>query len=125
MRHFPKEIYSSAARTATPASVEIKTPIFNGIHLITDVTATAATPSITPKIEAYDSVSGKWYELVSGAAITATGTSVLKLGDDLEAVSNTVANDYLPGKIRITMTHADADSITYSVGANLFEGAVI
>ena len=85
----------------------------------TKVTALAATPSVVPTIDAKDDLSGKWYNLLTGVAITATGTTVLKVGRGLAAVANAAAADGLPGTLRLVMTHGDADSITYSAAAHL------
>ena len=41
----------------------------------------------------------------------------MQVGKDLEIVANEAASDILPSEYRITFTHTDADSITYSVGA--------
>ena len=113
------EILSSKARTATESSVVQKSRDFDGIHVIIDVTAVTATPSVVPTIEGYDPISGKYYTLLTGVAITATGTTVLKVFPNATAVANVSVNDFVPLNFRVTMTHGDADSITYSVSANL------
>jgi len=113
------EAYASAARTATPTPVAIGSDGRAMAHVVVVATAAAATPSVVPAIEAYDPVSATWYPLLTGAAITGTGTTVLKLGPGLTAVPNVCAADFLPGQFRVSMTHADADSITYSVGVHM------
>jgi hypothetical protein len=112
-------VYASAARTATPTSVEFGSRGAHGLHLVIDVTAVSATPSVTPLIEGYSGPSNVWYELLTGSAITATGTTVLKIYPGIGAIANAAASDVVPNKLRVTMTHADADSITYSVDALL------
>lgn len=114
-----QEVYASAARTATPDTIELEVPGgTHYAHVVIDVTAVTATPSVTFTVSGVDRVSGKIYTLLASAAITATGTTVLRIGPALTAAANTVANDVLPPVIRFTATHADADSITYSVGAH-------
>ena len=54
----------------------------------------------------------------AGPAITATGTTVLRVHPEIPAAANLIAQDFLPEIYRVVMTHADADSITYSVGVN-------
>jgi hypothetical protein len=112
-------VYASAARTATPTAVEVPTQGRQRLHLVIVATAAAATPSVVPTIDAYDAASATWYNLLTGNAITATGTTTLKIGPGFPGSANAVSADMLPGLIRITMTHADADSLTYSVGLHL------
>lgn len=113
------ELYASAARTTTPTAVTFDAGTAASLHLVIDVTAATATPSVVPTIDAYDALSGKWYNMLTGLAITATGTTVLKVGRGIAAVANAAAADALPGHLRLTMTHADSDSITYTAAAHL------
>lgn len=110
---------ASAARTATNNSGDIANNSGNSVHVIINVTAATATPSVVPTIQGKDTVSGAYYNLLVGAAITGTGTTVLKVYPNAVAVANLVANDFVPKTFRVLMTHADADSITYSIGVNL------
>lgn len=110
---------ASEARTATNNSGDLTNSFHKGCHVIIDVTATADTPSVVPTIQGKDSVSGKYYTLLVGAAITTTGTTVLRVYPDLAPSANLIADDIVPSKFRVLMTHADADSITYSVGVSL------
>lgn len=113
-------IFASAARTATPDTQEFELPAgTNYGHFIIDCTAVTATPSVVFTISGVDRLSGKVYTILASAAITGTGTTVLKVGPGLTAAANLVANDILPSVIRITATHGDADSITYSMGAHV------
>lgn len=108
--------FASAARTATPTAATFT--IYNGAYLsvVIDVTAIAATPSVVFNIEAQDAVSGQWITLLASAAIVATGTTTLRIGPSLTAAANLVANDFVRRNMRIRPVHANADSITYSVG---------
>jgi len=117
-RRSARTLFASAARTAT-ASSDDQYSSEPGLHLVIDVTAVAATPSVVPTIQGKDALSGKYYTILTGAAITATGTTVLKVYPGIEPLANGAASDVLPGTWRVTMTHADADSITYSVAAHL------
>ena len=109
----------SAARIATNNSDDLTNSQHRGCHVIIDVTDITATPSVVPTIQGKDSLSGKYYTLLVGAAITATGTTILKVYPGLTADANLVTNDIVPSKFRILMTHGDADSITYSVSVSL------
>ena len=106
-------IYASAARTATPTVVTKRVDGYKGCVLTIDATAASATPSVTPKIEGVMS-SGAVYPLLTGAAITGTGQTALKIYPGITAASNVAVSDLLPQTIKITFTHGDADSITYS-----------
>lgn len=110
-------IHASSARTATPSASDIH-DMHIGAHIIIDVTAVSATPSVVPVIQGLDEVSGKYYAILTGIAITATGTTVLKVGPNIQALANGAAKDFLPAIWRVTMTHGDSDSITYSVSYN-------
>lgn len=113
-------VYASAARTATPTAVTVATGRYNYLTVVVDVTASAATPSVVLTIDGYDTVSGKYKTLLTSAAFTgSTETRRFTISPSTVAVANLAANDILSDTIRITMTHGDADSITYSVGAHL------
>ena len=113
------ELLASAARTASVDSADFTNYNGLGAHFIIDVSAIAATPSIVPTIQGKDPVSGNYYDILVGAAITTVGTTVLKVHPGISPLADGAANDILPRTFRISITAADADSITYSVGANL------
>lgn len=106
-------IFDSAARTAT-TSATIITGSCAGLFFI-NVTATSATPSVVFTIDGQDPISGAAYNILTSAAITATGLTVLRVHPALSAAANTIAKDMLPAAVKVTATHADSDSITYSV----------
>ena len=56
--------------------------------------------------------------LYQSVARTATGTTVLRVHPEIPAAANLTAQDFLPETYRVTMTHGDADSITYTVAVN-------
>lgn len=114
-------VLPSLARTATPDTQEFDVQVAEGdaLHLVIDVTAIVTTPSITVTISGVDRVSGKTYTVLASAAITTVSTTVLKVGAGLVAAANLVANDVLPPVFRVTVTHGNANSITYSVVGQL------
>jgi len=112
-------LLASAARTATANTEVTNTEGYKGAIVVIDVTVDPASASITPHIEGKDDLSDKWYTILSGAAIAATGTTVLRVFPGATAAANTVANDQLPATWRFRMAVADTDSITYSVNAIL------
>lgn len=114
-----KTLLASAARTATVDSGEQNNVGHRGVHIIIDVTAIAATPSVVFDIQGKDPASGKWYTILASAAITGVGTTVLALYPGIGETANVKESDVLPAMWRVNAVHGDADSITYSVGANL------
>lgn len=125
-------ILPSLARTASPADsilefntgdLGITVPSMQqvtNLHVIINVTAVTATPSVVPEILTADPASGTLYPLLTGAAITAVTAvpTVLRVGRDMEPAANLAARDIIPENILLRFTHADADSITYSVAVS-------
>lgn len=109
-------VYPSAARTATPDTVELEVGDSDGVTLVIDVTALTATGTLTVKVSGVDRVSGKIFDLLATPSITATGTKVLQIGPSLPTAANSTANVVVPNVIRVTATHGNGVSITYSVG---------
>ncbi len=112
-------VLASAARTATPTTVDIITYNARGIRVTLNETAHADTPSVVLSINAKDPVSGVYTALLSSAAITGEGTTTMVVYPGCVAVANTVANLPLARTIGIIVTHSNTDSITYSVSAEL------
>lgn len=111
--------FASAARTATGNSGDLYNGQHRGLHLVIDVTAIVSTPSVVFTIQGKDDLSGQYYTILASAAITGTGTTVLRVYPGLTASANVTANDALPLTWRVLATHGNANSITYSVGACL------
>lgn len=112
-------LYASAARTAAPTLVDQTNEGAKGVHVVIDVTAVTADPSVVFTIEGKDPASGKYYTILASAAIVGTGTTVLRVFPGATAAANLTANDVIPKTWRVKCVHADTDSITYSVGASL------
>ena len=110
------EILTSAARTST-VTTDFENKTFRGAKFVVDVTAISGSAEITVKIEGKDSVSEKTFTILESSAINATGTTVLTIHPGISDVANEKASDILPRNVKVTVTHANADSITYSVSA--------
>jgi hypothetical protein len=111
-------LLASAARTTTVSTADQTNYNGDAIDVVLDVT-NAGTGSITVTIEGKDALSGKYYTLLAGAAVVANGTTVYRVGPGLTAAANAVANFRVPRTWRVTVTHNNANPITYSVGASL------
>lgn len=126
-------LYDSTPRTATPSSTAVRVnALYRGLHVAINVTAVGSmpTPSVTPAIWGFTPTAvdlsgnpsaGTEYLLLEGAAITETGTTVLKVYPGIAPLANAAASDFLPFLWKVTMDHANAGTITYSVFA-LLEG---
>ena len=107
--------FASIARIATPDPVDVDMGRAHGMVVIIDVTAASVTPSVVFNVDGFDPLSQKTWTLLDSAAITGTGTTVLRVGPGLTASANAVADDMIPAIVRIAPVHADADPITYTV----------
>lgn len=112
-----KTVLVSAARTATVSSADLTNHNARGVHVIIDVTLDPALASVTFTVEGKDPVSGVYYTILTSAAIIATGTTALTVYPGVTETANVKESDVIPRTWRVTATHVDADSITYSVGA--------
>jgi hypothetical protein len=119
MRKTYVTLFGSAARTATENGADQINNNYTSAHITIDATAVTATPSVVFTVQGKDPVSGKYYTILASAAITGTGTTVLRVFPAATPAANLAANDFIPHVWRVIATHGDADSITYTVGASL------
>lgn len=89
-----------------------------GAHFVFNLTSNASTANINPTISHYSTAGGIYYSLLT-STISATGATVLKLGIGLESTTNQ-QNDYLPQKVRLSVTHSTTSAVTYSIGMHKF-----
>lgn len=113
----PLTVFASAARTATESSDDFFNGGYKGLYVVIDATVDDGTASVVFKLEGKDVASGKYYTILESAAIASVSTTVLKVFPGATAVGNSDANSAVPGVWRVTATHADVESLTYSVGA--------
>lgn len=90
-----------------------------GVTVIVDITAiTGTTPTLTVVIEGKDPASGKYFTLLSSAALNAVATTVLSVYPGLTASANVAANAALPKTWRVrTVTGGTGPSVTATIGA--------
>lgn len=122
-RSKPFTCYPSAARTASPtAMTRLKNSTGGrGLVVIIDTTAAGSSPSTVFTIQGYDPITEKYYTILASAAITATGTVILRVFPGATAAANLVANDVLPAEWRVIATHGNGTSHTYIVSAVVLE----
>ena len=80
------------------------------------------TATLTLTIDGKDKASGKYYNLLTGAAISTNATTRYKLSPYLASVANVTANDLVPVIFRITVTQGGTGNATYSCGYTLLRG---
>lgn len=112
-------VLASAARTATASSSDITNYNGRGAHIVINVTAVTSTPSVVFTVEGKDALSSAYYTILTSAAITGTGTTALTVYPGATAAASVAVSQILPRTWRVTATHGDADSITFSVGASV------
>ncbi|HZN70140.1 MAG TPA: hypothetical protein VFC00_00420 [Micromonosporaceae bacterium] len=113
-----KVIYASAARTATPTAVVVNVGRAKELRLVMDITAVTATPALTITVDGIDSTSGKFFNIITSAALATVATTVLTVALGVTVAANVAVSAPLPQTVRITVTHGDADSATYSLTAH-------
>ncbi len=111
-------VLSSAARTTTQTQADQTNYNHRGIIAVLDMTV-VGTGSVTLEIDGKDPVSGKYYSLLTGAAVVTNVTNVYRVYPGLTASANATANDVLPRTWRIKVTANNANSATFSVGVML------
>lgn len=114
-------VLESAARTADPSvdTFHLTGGDVNGLVLVIDCTAASDTPSVVFTIKGVDKLSGETWDVLASSAVTGTGTTVLRVFPSATVAANETAKDVVPAFWTVTAVHADTDSITYSVAAQL------
>jgi hypothetical protein len=114
-----RTLLPSAARTATVATADQRNSRHRGVRVHINVTAASATPSVVFTVQGKDNATGDYFDLLASAAVTATGDTYLLIYPGVAAAANASVNQPLPSTWRVNCVHADADSITYQVTADL------
>lgn len=118
-----QKVLDAAARTTAFTSDDLRSAdpdeAFRGVHVIVNV-ATASGFTLTPSIEGKGPF-GTYYTILTGAAITASGVTVLKVFPGATPSPNAVANDHLPLIWRVKVAVGDATAVTYTVGVNMLD----
>lgn len=115
-RNIKGTLLASAARTATTSSSDITNYNAKGVRVFINVTVDPAAASVVPTITVKDPVSGVYTAILTGAAIAAVGHTVLTVYPGATVAAGVTLSTVLGTVWRVTITAADADSLTYSVG---------
>lgn len=114
IRRQHQTLLASAARTTAQTSAVFSAEEVQSSDFVFNVTLDPGTASVTPSIEGKDPVSGVFYTILTGAAVAATGITVMRVGPTIIAAANVAANAMLPAEFRVSVAVADAESLTYS-----------
>jgi hypothetical protein len=116
------QIFPSAARTTTAqgTSGDISVPLAAQIDIILDMTVNAGgAGSVTLTVNAKDPISGKYYALLTGAAVVSVSTNVYKIGRGLTAAANSIVNSGIPATLQFIATANNANPTTWSLAINV------
>ena len=111
-------VLASAARTTTQTSADFVNYNHKALVVVLDMT-TVGTGSVTLTIQGKDSASGKYYTILTGAAVITNSTNVYKVYPGLTAVTNVTVSDIIPAIFRVTVTANNANATVYTVGASV------
>ncbi len=111
-------VFASAVRAATSNSLDQRNPIQKGAIITIDMTAVPTVDTVTFTVEGKDPISGKYYTILTSAAIVAVSTVVLRVYPALVAIANLTVNDVLPDTWRVVATHSAGTNFDYSVAAS-------
>ena len=112
-------LLASATRTATVTGQDMSNDNYACLTVILDVTTAPGVDTVTVAIQGKDTVSGKYYTLLTGAAVSATGTTTYKVCPGITAAANAAVADMLPRTWRANVTHSAGTSFVYSLGFNI------
>lgn len=113
-------LLASGARTATASSPDTANVSGRGVHVIIVISA-YTSGTWTPTIQGKDPVSGNYYTLLTGAGLTGTGTTVLKVYPGITASANVAASDIVPRTWRVQVAGSASPVATFSVGFSLIQ----
>jgi hypothetical protein len=104
--------------TATQNSPDQTNGFGRGLIVVLDMTV-VGTGSVTITIQGKDPASGKYYTLLTGAAVVTNSTNVYTVYPGAPATANVSANAPLPRTWRVLVTANNANATTYTVGASV------
>lgn len=111
-------VLASASRTATTNSSDFENVNWKGINLYLDITA--GTTNLTPTIQAFDGLSNKYFDVLTLTTRGGIGQYPYEVYPGIvesAGPSNDHFNHSMPRVFRIQVIHANANPVTYSIGA--------
>lgn len=110
-----------AAASAGGNSADQTNLVGRGVKLAIDITAITGTgPTLTVKIQGKDAASGKYYDILSSAALSAAGTTVLEVYPGIANAANAAQGVTLPKTWRVSYAiGGTTPAVTATVGASV------
>lgn len=109
--------YASAVHsTSFLGDDNLKSAGNRGIKAFLDVTAAPGADTVQLIVEIKDRVSGKYVQVLAGAARANTGTDVLTVYPGVTPAANVSVSDVIPDFYRVRVAHSAGSNFTYSIG---------
>lgn len=107
--------FALEARTAAPSDIPEFENVYNypGLMVSIDCTAVVSTPSVTFSIQTYDEIAQDWFTILTSAAVTGAGNTLIGTFMGGSATANVAASFHPGRRVRVLPAHGDSDSITY------------
>lgn len=112
-------VLPSAARTVATVTPPLPGAGQDTLKVIVSVTAVTGAPSLTVTLQGLNPISGLWHTVLTSAAISTVTENVLQVGPELIDAANLKANACVPFTWRVSVAVGTADSVTYSIYAEL------
>lgn len=111
-------LVTAAGATTTQTGADQTNYNGRGVKVVLDMTV-VGTGSVTLAIQGKDAASGKYYAILTGAAVVTNVTNVYTIYPGATAVANASVSDVLPRTWRVVVTANNANATTYTVGASV------
>ena len=109
---------TAAGATTTQTGADQTNYNHRGAIIVLDMTS-VGTGNVTLSVQGKDALSGKYYTIFTGAAISTNSTNVYTIYPGATAAANVAVSYPLPRTWRVTVTANNANATTYTVGASL------
>lgn len=117
-------LLASAARTASTSTASIDLSGFRSLVLFLNISAASGTGGLRLFVEYQDPISGLWRTpvVIPSAAVTSVQMVPVLIGPGLGTLSSAsvalggIGGLPLSSQMRVTVSHGDASSYTYSLG---------
>ncbi len=113
--NFNANLLAATAETATVNTADQINNSWKGGHFIFNASA-YTSGTFTPHIQGKDPVSGTYYDICLGAAISSTGITVVKVYPGIATAVTGACSDILPRIWRISVVGASTPVATLSIG---------
>ena len=109
---------TASGATTTQTGADQTNYNHRGAIIVLDMTS-VGTGNVTLSVQGKDALSGKYYTIFTGAAISTNSTNVYTIYPGATATANVAVSYPLPRTWRVTVTANNANATTYTVGASL------